>query len=331
MRKSSVYICKTGYHLLIAMLKAYNTTERISILLGKGFPRMDETMERLKKNKRIDNCYRINNLHINYLFPLNEYSYYRYLDSFKYIFQNNVVYLFNDSDVEGRYLRYRKIHYVLVEDGCDSFKMDYFSRVEEKSVCKIIVYKFLGIEPSIADKKNEYIKYLEVNNEDGIINKHDYSVECIPRMDLVQNLTDDERDCIISLFITDNLVAEIKKIKEGVLIITQPFFADGILESMEDQIMLYKMIIKGLNLKNVVIKPHPRDVIKYHRYFPEAVIIEEGQFPLEIIDLMGEIIIEKAVTVSSTAINSLKCIKDKVVLGEEYLEMFKDDKSKSTI
>ncbi len=55
------------------------------------------------------------------------------------------------------------------------------------------------------------------------------------------------------------------------LIITQPFSEDGYITE-EDKIKIYKEMV-NTKLKTI-IKPHPRELTDYKKYFPEAIVIE---------------------------------------------------------
>ena len=59
-------------------------------------------------------------------------------------------------------------------------------------------------------------------------------------------------------------------------------------------------------------------------YFDNC-IIDDGYYPIEIINLF-DINIEKAVTISSTSINLLSNIKEKIYLGWEWLDEYKKRK-----
>ena len=73
----------------------------------------------------------------------------------------------------------------------------------------------------------------------------------------------------------------------------------------------------------IMIKAHPRDDMDYGRLFPEATVIEKNM-PMEVMNFDETICFEKAITVTSSAVNGLKYAKEKIYLGAEYLQSFKE-------
>lgn len=109
------------------------------------------------------------------------------------------------------------------------------------------------------------------------------------------------------------------KLNNATLIITQPFFADAIVKTREEQLEIYKDIIDkyGFNDK-IIIKPHPRDDINYEKIIPKSNVIEEI-FPIEILNFTN-IKFNKVITVSSTSVNLIYNCNEKIFLGWEWLE-----------
>ena len=111
------------------------------------------------------------------------------------------------------------------------------------------------------------------------------------------------------------------------MIITQPFVASEILPNEKMQIKLYKKIIKEYcNNEFVIIKNHPRDKINYQKEIKNCMLLNEV-FPLEILNFFPSLKLKKVITVSSTSINIFNCCEEKLILGWNYIDEFKEGAS----
>lgn len=92
--------------------------------------------------------------------------------------------------------------------------------------------------------------------------------------------------------------------KDSVLLLTQHFANLKIL-SFEEQALIYQYIIDYFfEGKQLIIKPHPDDVMFYSKLFTDSYIIRE-KFPSELLPFVFEEIPDYVSTVSSTAIYSI--------------------------
>lgn len=324
-----IYICHTTYHLLISLVTAYSCHEKINLLLGVGFPKNEFYYSRLENCDIVEKCFNINDAIVNDRFILSDMKAKKFFN--ETLKTENDIFIFNDSKLEGRYLRTNKIRYVLIEDGLNSFKMDYFSRVCERSKKRIMIGRLLGLNVG-KDERNPYIKYLIVNDK-KIINKYNYEVVEMKRSELFSGLSFEEKEKIWEIFSDNEIEKSLNEIKNSTssiaLLLTQPLFKDRFVETEEDQKIIYEHILAEYNCDGVIIKPHPRDELKYTEYFKNSIVINRRDFPVELFNFINGIKFELAITISSTSIDGLTNIKKRVKIGEDsiggYLDCLKMD------
>lgn len=100
--------------------------------------------------------------------------------------------------------------------------------------------------------------------------------------------------------VSEILLNQLKSCKY--LLLTQTLSEDGTLP-LEREIELYKQLIKGVNMNELLIKPHPREYIDKKSYFPGATIFPI-KCPMQLLAYCGfhpEIIY----TINSTSVYSL--------------------------
>lgn len=138
------------------------------------------------------------------------------------------------------------------------------------------------------------------------------------------NLTKDEQNKILQIFNIDLNKVNLKK--EYVIILTQPLSEGQYNISLNQEISIYKNMIEKFKDKNIIIKPHPRDLKNYHEIFPNIKIIDRF-FPIELLNLIG---IKPCVvcSVCSTALLNFKDSELYVYEGDLYhpiLEEYRKD------
>ena len=70
----------------------------------------------------------------------------------------------------------------------------------------------------------------------------------------------------------------------------------------------------------ILIKPHPRDVLDYGKLFPEHIVLD-GKFPMEILNYVKGLSFDRVVTVF-TVPSAIKFAKEKVFLGEDFMDRY---------
>ena len=120
-------------------------------------------------------------------------------------------------------------------------------------------------------------------------------------------------------------VPSLKGKEEEVLLLTQQFASLGQL-SFDGQIDIYRHLFDYyLNGRQVMIKPHPDDILYYSLLFPDAEIIE-GTFPSELLPLAFERMPGMVCTVSSTGVNQLRrAFGSSLLFNPQYEESYRYD------
>ncbi|MGV4478987.1 glycosyltransferase family 52 [Ornithobacterium rhinotracheale] len=111
------------------------------------------------------------------------------------------------------------------------------------------------------------------------------------------NSSQRKKKLILAKFnICDELIELFRESKN--LLLTQPFYEDGILKTEKEKIDLYKEII-NIHEGNLIIKTHPRENTDYKHYFPKITIIDRP-IPFELLGLCG-VKFNRIYTISSTS------------------------------
>lgn len=123
-------------------------------------------------------------------------------------------------------------------------------------------------------------------------------IEVIDLKELWNQKTEEEQKYILDVFNFDyNILKKINK--DTIMLFTQPLSEDGVI-SEERKIEIYSKIINKNLGSSIIIKPHPREITDYKKYFPNCYIMEE-KYPVEILELVG-IKIKKVITLFSSAV-----------------------------
>lgn len=112
---------------------------------------------------------------------------------------------------------------------------------------------------------------------------------------------------------------------DAVLLLTQQFAGLGQL-SLDGQISIYRHLYDYyLREREVLIKPHPDDILYYGLLFPESEIIRE-RFPSELLPLAFHRLPGTVCTVSSTGINQIRReFTEEIVFNAEYERTYRYD------
>ena len=70
----------------------------------------------------------------------------------------------------------------------------------------------------------------------------------------------------------------------------------------------------------ILIKPHPRDVLDYRELFPEHVVLD-GKFPMEILNYVKNLVFDRVVTVF-TVPSAILFAREKIFLGEDFMDRY---------
>lgn len=282
------YICYTIYHLLIALCK-YESGDVIYI--GKDVF-LDREMERKLEEYKVK------------IFLVDEFN----------VSQNDDIYIFNDWESEGDYLRRNKIYYHLIEDGYNYHSYNIRKLFYKR---KNLLAKYI-FTTSIPFGYSKYCLSIEVNNKSKVVRDKRYKkmIE-VPRKQLFLNLTIEKRNMLKSVF---NIPIQINKAK-SVLILTQPlssdtFFTD-VFPDKKSLFNYYKGVANSYINQgySVFIKIHPRDKLDYSLLGSEVILLSK-RIPMEIYELFGNYHFNIGITHSSTALEFLTCVDEKIFLAD---------------
>lgn len=82
-------------------------------------------------------------------------------------------------------------------------------------------------------------------------------------------------------------VRERIKNKKCIILLTEPTISDGEkIKSCDEQIKMYRSILSNYSSSNIMIKPHPADIIDYSVYFKDKFILNR-YFPIQMLDWFG--------------------------------------------
>lgn len=190
--------------------------------------------------------------------------------------QYKEIFVFCDSDPIGYYLNYKKIRYHALEDGLNCLAYYDAARYDNRGMFKL---KVLMSAWNLIFIQNGYGKYcidMEVNDISVITYPMKKYVEC-PRSQLEARLTGDEKDAIIGIFIfiedkesIQETLENLDDARKNYVILTEPLCTLDVRKQIfADLIEQYK------DEANIILKPHPRDVLDYKKEFPKEKIIEK--------------------------------------------------------
>lgn len=236
------------------------------------------------------------------------------------------IYVFCDSDPIGYYLSYKKIRYHAVEDGLNCIRYRDTAREDNKG--------HFGLKARMAAMglifiQNGYGKYcidMEVNDLSQLDHPMPKMIEQ-SREELVQELTEEDKERLTKMFIANREELE-KRLSQAaasgkpvVLILSEPLCKDLSVRRrlFEDMIAEYGTM-EGKKAQ-IVIKPHPRDLLDYEEAFPEHLVLD-SHFPMEILNFVGAEF-DRVVTVY-TVPSSIHCAKEKVYLGNAFMDKYED-------
>lgn len=129
-----------------------------------------------------------------------------------------------------------------------------------------------------------------------------HKVEYIDIYSLWRAKTEEEKNWIHGFFNFQRSNLELLQSKK-IILFTQPLSEDKVMTE-EEKIEIYRKILEKENLKDVVIKVHPRELTEYNRYFMGVSILQE-RTPFELYLFHG-LTGKKVITLFSTAVYGLK-------------------------
>ncbi len=231
------------------------------------------------------------------------------------------IYVFCDSDPIGYYLNQNRIYYHAVEDGLNCLKNFDAARYDNRGHFKLKA--FLSRKLNLIFVQNGYGKYcldMEVNDISAIRYPCPRYIEA-PRKELVDRLTEEDRELILRAFIRDMEELEKQLYESGdedkILILTDPLCTLDVRERIfRDIIKMYEPEGK------IFLKPHPRDVLDYRKLFSEYPQFD-AKVPMEMLQFFPGVRFRKVVGVF-TEIKDLPFADETVFLGADFMDAYED-------
>lgn len=341
MRK--LYICHTLYNLYITLVKQMRNSEEFDLIIASQMPNHQEIYPRLKQIDLIKNLY---------IFDSTSYKNIQYKGRIDRLFRQKKVecdyivdkltidlhkydgniYVYNDYEIIGFYLVFQKIKYHLIEDGLNFFqychkyynisKWKYSPRHPAHVICE-----FLNIGHRILGSSNCAID-IEVNDDNEIIVDKKKAI-VVPRKDMFSKLSDENKIELYNLFCQGEVGnSDVdNSYKKTMLLCTQPLYMDKLVGSISIQEKVFRDIIDeyaGRKNYHITIKPHPRDEIDYNSLGEKYNCwVIDRYIPSEILNFNPNLSFDLALSITTTAIESLACVKEKKYLGFEYINNYR--------
>lgn len=248
------------------------------------------------------------------------------------------VYVFCDSDPIGYYLNWKKIRYHALEDGLNSGKLDNQARLSNWQAwpVKVLMAK-LGLIFIECGYSRYCIDY-EVNDlaANYMPSRNTFAE---PRRALWEKLGPEDHRFLADAFLPDAQALR-EKLGGGsrprVMILTEPLCTPDVRARM------FADIVRDYAADcDVIIKPHPRDLVDYEALFREdapgpdgerpqtdeergpAVTVLAGNFPMEVLDDLPDLHVEKLISVI-TQVDDVQFAKEILYLGLDFLDRYED-------
>lgn len=342
--KERIYICHTYYHVYVACLKELTLPRAMqgnaSIILSTMSNDFGDLKSRISESGLFEEVYMFEEKE-EHNFPellkyhedrgnlvLNMFSRMKYTKLYGRLQEPYVpvdlkkyrdIYVFCDSDPIGYYLNYKKIRYHALEDGLDCICYYDTARYDNRGHFKL---KAFLASLNLIFIQNGYSKYcidMEVNNTSILKYPCPKYIEQ-PREVLVRRLTQKDKNRILRIFMED-LDGLLEQLSNGVhhekkvLVLTEPLCELPVREK------IFRDIIAEYGQDaQVILKPHPRDVLDYRELFPEHIVLD-GKFPMEILNFVEGLEFDRVVSVY-TVPDSIHFAKEKTFLGDDFMDKY---------
>lgn len=308
--KKNIYICYTKYQLLITLLKLdINLKNDLCLLFDLN--RFQERKIKLSMN-------------VNHIMYVGDYTFSifnikKIIKNYKIISSYTDIFIFLDHRIIGHFLNKFKFHYYLIEDGYNFYSLEYKKTIIYNNPIKKFLYN-LFMNPPKRPGDSNYVLSIEVNDKSILSNKdrrYDKMVE-VPRKELFNNIDETRKKVILDVF--DVKPMKYIKDKQSLLILTQPLYQDkfdqDIINTEDDQLKFYSDIVSKYKKDyEIYIKVHPRDKVDYHSLNADVVFLDKD-VPMELYEFVGDYEFDIGVTHSSTALDYLSCVKEKIFLKD---------------
>jgi hypothetical protein len=199
-----------------------------------------------------------------------------------------------------------KREYVLLEDAPFIMSLYFNSVVRKNEISNrsglkgLFNYLLFGNLFQRSQGENNQCKEVILSQKDNSSILQDKIIHVKPLEELWELSSGSKKEKILSVFgISKEDIVYFKN--KSVILFTQPFSVDNYIDEQE-QVNLYRDILKSYDKNEVLLKVHPRDDIDYRKYFSDIAVFNKP-VPMQLFDVIG-VKFNKAVTVCSTAVFS---------------------------
>lgn len=231
------------------------------------------------------------------------------------------IYVFCDSDPIGYYLSYKKIYYHALEDGLNCIETYDTARYDNRGHFEL---KAWMSSKNLIFIQNGYGKYcldMEINDKSVVPYPCDKYIEQ-SRAELADRLTDEDKEVLLRLFMEDmdGLMDQLNcGADDKILVLSEPLCELDVRRQIFSDVIEQYGTIDGRPAQ-ILIKPHPRDVLDYAKEFPQHVVLS-GSFPMEILNFIPGVRFKRVVSVF-TVPNAIRFAEEIVFLGEDFMDKY---------
>ena len=140
--------------------------------------------------------------------------------------------------------------------------------------------------------------------------------------ELVERLTEEDKDIFIRLFIEDldELLGQLAcGAKDKILVLSEPLCDLTVRRQIFADIIGKYGQVDGRQ-GQILIKPHPRDVLDYTKEFAGHIVLS-GMFPMEILNFIPGLRFRRVISVF-TVPNGITCADEVLFLGEDFMDKY---------
>ena len=237
------------------------------------------------------------------------------LNSFDEIAVGGVQYNF------GIYLCNNGIPFSAIEESCGIYSHPEVVYNIDKNIPTVGERADVASNLGIYDFSNEFITKVYCDADSQMEGFQSEKISDLKVLQVLNSLDEEKIALILELF---GISSKIKLQNDGVFLLTQQFANLNIMD-FKNQILIYQLFSDFfLENKAVFIKPHPDDVCYYSQILKNTTVVRE-KFPSELTPFVFEDLPKTIATISSTGINSLRCLfEDEISLDFQYEKGFKN-------
>lgn len=231
------------------------------------------------------------------------------------------IYVFCDSDPIGYYLNYKKIYYHALEDGLNCIQYFDTARYDNRGHFELKAWMSAHNLIFIQNGYGKYCLDMEINDKSVVPYPCDKYIEQ-PRKELVEHLSEEDKNVLIHLFIEDMDELQQKLdcgAEDKILVLSEPLCDLDVRKQIFSDIIKEYGETGGLR-GQILIKPHPRDTLDYAEEFSEYIVLN-GMFPMEILNFIPRLHFKKVISVF-TVPDAIRFAEEIVLLGKDFMDKY---------